>query len=141
MNFVEKLIKDKDYRKHIISYLFFGVLTTIICLGSFWLMRKFIPTMNENIANIISIVLAVIVAYITNRKYVFTSTEKNVVKEFLSFCSGRVVTMLFETASFWFFATVLNFNEMIVKIGNSVVVVILNYIISKFLVFKEKKKI
>ena len=140
MDFIQKIRNDEKYRKHIITYLAFGIITTLVSWGSFWIMRKYIPMLNENIANIISIILAVIVAYVTNRKYVFSSTEKNIVKEFVAFCSGRVVSMIFETITFWLFATILGINEMIVKVGVSIIVVILNYIISKIFVFKSRKE-
>lgn len=140
MDFIQKIRNDEKYRKHIITYLAFGIITTLVSWGSFWIMRKYIPMLNENIANIISIILAVIVAYVTNRKYVFSSTEKNIVKEFVAFCSGRVVTMIFETITFWLFATILGINEMLVKVGVSIIVVILNYIISKIFVFKSRKE-
>ena len=140
MDFIQKLRNDEKYRKHIITYLVFGIITTLVSWGSFWIMRKYIPMLNENIANIISIILAVIVAYVTNRKYVFSSTEKNIVKEFVAFCSGRAVTMIFETITFWLFATILGINEMLVKVGVSIIVVILNYIISKIFVFKNRKE-
>ena len=140
MDFIQKIRNDEKYRKHIITYLAFGIITTLVSWGSFWIMRKYIPMLNENIANIISIILAVIVAYVTNRKYVFSSTEKNIVKEFVAFCSGRVVSMIFETITFWLFATILGINEMLVKVGVSIIVVILNYIISKIFVFKSRKE-
>lgn len=140
MDFIQKIRNDEKYRKHIITYLAFGIITTLVSWGSFWIMRKYIPMLNENIANIISIILAVIVAYVTNRKYVFSSTEKNIVKEFVAFCSGRVVSMIFETITFWLFATILGINEMLVKVGVSIIVVILNYIISKIFVFKNRKE-
>ena len=140
MDFIQKIRNDEKYRKHIITYLVFGIITTLVSWGSFWIMRKYIPMLNENISNIISIILAVIVAYVTNRKYVFSSTEKNIVKEFVAFCSGRAVTMIFETITFWLFATILGINEMLVKVGVSIIVVILNYIISKIFVFKNRKE-
>ena len=140
MDFIQKIRNDEKYRKHIITYLVFGIITTLVSWGSFWIMRKYIPMLNENIANIISIILAVIVAYVTNRKYVFSSTEKNIVKEFVAFCSGRAVTMIFETITFWLFATILGINEMLAKVGVSIIVVILNYIISKIFVFKNRKE-
>lgn len=139
--FVDKLRNDVSYRKHIITYLLVGILTTIVSLGSFWLIRKALPFINENIANIASIALAILTAYASNRKYVFKSTEKNIFKEFVSFCSGRLVTMLVETVSFYVFATFLGLDEMLVKIAISVVIVILNYIISKVFVFKNRKEI
>ncbi len=138
MEIFKKLIKNKEYRNQVILYIFFGIVTTIINWGTFYLLRRYVPVIEENIANIISIILAVTVAYITNRKYVFGSKEKNVLKEFLIFCSGRLVTMIVEAVGFFVFATLLGNNEMIVKVLISVVVIILNYFISKFFVFKTK---
>lgn len=141
MNFIEKMLNDKEYRNHIISYVFFGVITTLVNWVSFYLIRRYLPFVEENIANIISIILAVIVAYITNRKFVFHSKDKNILKEFIAFCSGRAVTMIIEELGFLIFATLIGFNEMLVKVVVSVIIVILNYFISKFFVFKQEKKL
>ena len=132
--------EDAAYRKHIITYFAFGIITTLVSWGSFWLLRRFAPFIEENIANIISIILAVITSYVVNRKFVFKSKEPNIWKEFLMFCSGRVVTMIFEEVAFFVLATVIGINEMLVKIGVSVIVVILNYIFSKIFVFKNSKE-
>ncbi len=140
MNFMKKLKCNEKRRKEITIYLLFGIITTLVSWGSFLAMRIFIPTLNENIANIISVMLAVITSYITNRKYVFASSETNIVKEFLIFCSGRVVTILFETISFYIFVTIMGMHEMIMKVCISIIVVILNYIISKTFVFKDRKE-
>ena len=137
MRFIDKMIHDKEYRNHIIKYVVFGVLTTLVSWGSFYLLRRFAPFINENIANIISIVLAVIFAYIVNRIFVFKSKEKNIIKEFLAFCSARIVTMIFEAVAFYIFASLIGINEMIVKVAVSIVVVILNYIFSRLFVFKK----
>lgn len=137
LRFLSRMKSDAEYRKHIILYFIFGVITTLVSWGSFYLLRHFVPVIEENIANIISIVLAVITAYITNRRYVFKSVEKNILKEFLAFCSSRAVTMLLEALIFFVFATVLDFPEMVVKIGESVIIMILNYFFSKFFVFKK----
>ena len=140
MSFIEKMKNDKEYRNSIIMYLFFGVVTSAINWGSFYLLRRYAPFIEENIANIISIILAVIVAYITNRAYVFHSKEKNILKEFLVFCSGRAFTMVVEELIFFIFASKLGFNEMIIKIIATIIVVILNFFISKFFVFKKKEE-
>lgn len=140
MNFFKKMKSDEKYKNHITIYLLFGVITTFVSWGSFLAMRIFIPELNENIANIISVILAVITSYITNRKYVFLSSETNIAKEFFVFCSGRLLTILFETLSFYLFVTIMRWHKMIMKICISIIVVILNYIISKTFVFKERKE-
>ena len=71
---------------------------------------------------------------------VFESKEKNILKEFSKFLMARVASSVFDMASFFVFATCLKFNEMIVKIIISIVVVILNYFLSKLLVFHQKEK-
>lgn len=134
--FIEK-IEDKKFMIHILKYLIFGVLTTIISLGTFWIFITF-TNLNENICNFLSIVIGILAAYALNREYVFESKEKNILKEFSKFVMSRIMSSLFDIFMFFIFATCLSFNEMVVKIVISVVVVILNYILSKLLVFKEK---
>ena len=136
--FVE-ILKDRKFMTHIIKYLFFGVLTTIISLGSFWILIHF-TTINENISNFISIVLGILSAYVLNRFYVFESKEKNILKEFSKFVMARVASSLFDMITFFIFATCLSLNEMMVKIVISIIVIILNYVLSKWLVFKENGK-
>lgn len=138
MSFVNEFIKNKEYRKHIVLYLIFGVITTMVNWISFYIMRIFLPFIEENIANIVSIILAVVVAYFTNRKYVFHSTEKNVLREFITFCSSRAVTMIIEVGLFFILVTLLGFNEMFVKVAESIIIIILNYIFSKCFVFENK---
>lgn len=136
--FVE-MLKNKEFIVHIIKYLLFGVLTTIISLGSFGVLIHF-TTINENICNFISIVLGILSAYILNRRYVFESKEKNILKEFSKFVMARLVSSLFDMITFFIFATCLSLNEMVVKIVISIIVIILNYLLSKLLVFKENLK-
>ena len=135
---IQKL-KDKPLMIHIIKYLFFGVVTTILSIGSFALLIE-LTTLNENICNFISIVVGILSAYVLNRQYVFESKEKNILKEFSKFLMARVASSVFDMASFFVFATCLKFNEMVVKIIISIVVVILNYFLSKLLVFCQKEK-
>lgn len=134
-----KKIKDRKFMIHIIKYLFFGVLTTIISLGSFWLLIE-TTELNENICNFLSIVIGILAAYALNREYVFESKERDIIKEFSKFVMARVASFLFDMISFFIFATLLSLNEMAVKVIISVVVVILNYFLSKILVFNKKEK-
>ena len=94
-------------------------------------------TLDENICNFFSIVIGIVSAYALNRQYVFESKEKNILKEFSKFVMARVASSVFDMVTFFIFATWLSLNEMAVKIVISVVVVILNYFLSKLLVFKK----
>ena len=132
------LLKDKEKIKHYVSYLIVGVLTTVVSWGSFWILRKFVPAFNENIANVISIALAIIFAYFTNRIFVFKSMETNIAKEFSKFVLSRLSSMFFEAGGFWLINEFTNIDEMINKIICSFFVIIINYVISRFFVFNKK---
>lgn len=140
MEKIEKIIK-KFLTKEIIFYAIFGVLTTIVNLGSFYIFTNILKW-EENISNIIAITLAVLFAYITNKDLVFHSeadTKKEKVNEFLKFIAGRAFTMVVEfVGCFLLFMTPIP--QMISKLAVTVIVVILNFFISKFFAFKKKKK-
>ncbi|MDD7280187.1 MAG: GtrA family protein [Oscillospiraceae bacterium] len=128
--------------KEILLYLFFGGLTFLVSIGSYSLFCIAFG-MNELIANLISWVLAVAFAYVTNRIWVFNSNQssvKGIIYEILCFCGGRIVTLLIEEAILFVFITLLAFNSIVVKVVAQIIVIILNYVISKIVVFKEKNK-
>ena len=131
------LLKDKDKMKHYILYIVFGVLSTAVDFLTFYLISTFIPTLDENIANAIGVFAAIVFAYFTNREYVFNSKEENKLKEFLKFFLGRMSSTVFNIAAFWVLTTFTSINEFIIKAIISVVVIILNYIISKLFVFNK----
>lgn len=137
MDKLKELLKDKEKMKHYIIYFVFGVLTTIVSFGSFWLIREFVPALDENIANMISIFLAIVFAYFTNRTYVFKSKEDNILKEFFKFLLSRASSFIFEMVSFWLLTTFAPFSEMLDKLICSFFVIIINYVISRFFVFKK----
>lgn len=132
-----------QYKKHqeIINYLIFGVLTTIVSLVSYYALVYTILNPNNaielQIANVISWILSVLFAYITNRKYVFNSKNKNILKELTSFCGSRVLTLLLDVGIMFIFVTLLRRDDKIFKLVSQVLIVIGNYIISKLLVFKK----
>ena len=140
MEKIEKIIK-KFLTKEIIFYAIFGVLTTIVNLGSFYIFTNILKW-EENISNIIAITLAVLFAYITNKDLVFHSeaeNKKEKINEFLKFIAGRAFTMVVEfVGCFLLFMTPIP--QMISKLAVTVIVVILNFFISKFFAFKKKKK-
>lgn len=131
----------KVLNREVIFYLIFGVLSTIINLGSFYILNTLL-FVNENLANFIAIILAVLFAYFTNKDLVFHSevkTFKDKIIQFLKFMSGRAFTLAVE-----FFGGLLLFKipipNMITKTFLTVIVVILNYFISKYFAFNSKSK-
>ena len=140
MEKIEKIIK-KFLTKEIIFYAIFGLLTTIVKVGSVYIFTNILKW-EENISNIIAITLAVLFAYITNKDLVFHSeaeNKKEKINEFLKFIAGRAFTMVVEfIGCFLLFMTPIP--QMISKLAVTVIVVILNFFISKFFAFKKKKK-
>ena len=138
---MEKLkeIMQKVLTKEVILYAVFGIFTTRVNLVSFFGMNSIFKR-KENLSNFIAIVLAVLFAYITNKDLVFHSqakTRKEKVNEFLKFILGRAFTMVIEFLGGWLlFMTPIP--KMISKLIVTVVVVILNFFISKLFAFKTK---
>ena len=121
-------------------YLFFGGLTTVLSIFLFWF---FSLKMSPLIANIISWIVCVIFAYLTNRTWVFESDAKGLKqlgKECLSFAAGRLATLGMEELMLWIGIDLLHVNNVVVKVIAQVAVVIGNYVISKWLVFRHSAR-
>ncbi|EOS77168.1 hypothetical protein C819_01194 [Lachnospiraceae bacterium 10-1] len=141
-------MKDKLlelYKKHeeIVNYIIVGVMTTIfswvVYAVSIW---TFLDTQNPvelQIANILSWVAGVAFAYVTNRKYVFKSTEKNILKEAAQFSTSRISTLFLDMIVMFVMVTLLGINDIISKFVSSVLVTVSNYLISKLFVFHKKQ--
>lgn len=134
-----KKIMCKIFTKEVILYIVFGLLTTGVNLVVFYVLNSII-NVNENIANIIAIISAVLVAYITNKDLVFHSqakTSKERWFEFGKFMLGRAFTMFVE-----FIGGLLLFKlpipNVLSKLIITIIVIILNFFISKFFAFKNK---
>jgi len=95
--------------------------------------------LGELLSNVVSWVLAVTFAYITNRIWVFCSKAKGkvVFKEMLSFYSGRLITLILEEVLLFVFVILLQLNAVVIKIIAQFVVLVSNYFISKLITFKE----
>lgn len=138
-----KKIKDLFIKyQEIISYLIFGVLTTVISLATYYLLVYTILDPNKGfelqIANIISWIAAVTFAYFTNRKYVFKSNKEKRLKEAFNFYLSRLSTLLIDMFLMWLLVTELSFNDKVIKMIVQIVVIVLNYVFSKFLVFGKQ---
>ena len=121
--------------KEILNYLIFGVLSTIVSFTSYFIFARLLK-IDEVISSGMSWACAVLFAYVTNKLFVFES-KTNTLKDFLlemgSFFLARVVSGIL-------MVKVLHINDLIAKIVTQVMVVIVNYIFSKFLIFKNKAK-
>ena len=122
------------YREQVM-YLTFGVLATIISIVTFIVCVNFF-CLDPLLANIISWVISVCFAFVTNRRMVFRSTEQNALKQFFSFIAGRVFTLLLEEFVFILLLLVWH-NTALIKLIGQTVVIITNYIISKFFIFQK----
>lgn len=138
---MRELIKKYE---EIIRYLIIGVLTTVVSLLVYYILiyTTFDPNkaIELQITNIISWIGAVTFAYFANRKYVFMEEKKVTLKEASSFYLSRVSTLLIDMLLMYLFVTLLHYNDKIIKLIVQVVVIVLNYIFSKFIVFKKDEK-
>lgn len=130
------------YGNDVVRYVFFGGCTTLVNLVCFYILWN-LCHLNLNIANVISIIAAIIFAYIVNSKYVFQDkceTLKDHIKPLGKFIGARLATMVIEVGGVWLLVEQLHMNDMLGKFATQFVVLVLNYIFSKFLVFTTGKK-
>ena len=134
------LIK-KLYASDVVRYVFFGGCTTLVNLVSFFLLRQ--AGVQRDLANVISIILAILFAYVVNSKFVFQDkceTLRDHIQPFMKFISARLVTMVIEVGGVWLLVEILRMNDMMGKFITQFIVLALNYIFSKFFVFTTGKK-
>ena len=134
-----KTLFNKLLNKETIMYLIFGVLTTAVDYLSYCLLRLF--GTNYMIANVISWILAVAFAFITNKLFVFNSKKKDkqtMAHEISSFFSARVLSLAFSLVFIYATVTLLGMDDLISKILSSIFVIIMNYVFSKNYIFKDQ---
>lgn len=141
-SFINKIKSNSLYRKlinrEIISYAIFGVLTTLVNLISYEGLYRL--GLSNLTANWMAWVIAVTFAYIVNKWSVFRSRSRSVKAELIKmgkFYGARLVTLGVEQLGMWIFIEKLGFYRWIIKGGLAVIVIILNYILSKLYVFKK----
>ncbi len=145
MEKMKEKIKELYFKyKEVINYLVFGVLAMFVNFGSYYVFAR-ILSIDEVISSGLSWFCSVLFAYITNKLFVFdskTNTAKEFIKEMISFFLARVLSgILCDVGTFALMVKVLNINDMIAKIVTQIMVVIVNYILSKFFIFKKKKDV
>jgi len=128
--------------KGVILYLIFGGITTFVNIGIYYLCFNVLGIPNL-ISNAVAWLIAVVVAYISNKLWVFESKSweaKVVLPEAGKFLGARIATGLLDEGIMGLGVDVLGFNGVVVKVISNVLVIILNYIFSKFIIFKDKNK-
>lgn len=129
--------------KEIVNYLIVGGLTTVVSIVSYYVVKQFILRSDTQIyiqiSTIISWILAVLFAFLTNKKYVFESKKKGKgsVVEMIKFFASRITTLGIEMLCMFIFTKPLHINDKIAKILVQPIIVILNYVFSKLFVFKK----
>lgn len=132
---MEKLKIYYEKYKEVFWYVFFGGWTTVVSLGSFALCVKAVH-MDPLAANVISWILAVTFAFVTNKKWVFASEkEKGAWNQMLRFYGGRLSTLAMEEVVLIAFIKFLHFPSVPVKFAAQFLVLVANYVISKWFVF------
>lgn len=165
-SFIGKLV-DKFFTREIVTYIIFGVLTTAVNLVTFYITKKIFVNIGwEGVFNallgsagfekalallgkgtdyldatVIAWTVAVIFAFVTNKLIVFESKSwkpEIAGKEFVGFIGARLFSLLVELLCMFTMVTLIEMNEFIAKIIVQIIVVILNYVFSKLLIFKKK---
>lgn len=140
---ISNMIKELYSKyKGIIAYIFFGVCTTLVNVVVYWILAHLVH-IDTMPSTIIAWFVAVLFAYLTNRKWVFNSQARNikaVFKEILSFFSCRLVTGIIDWLCMFIFVDVAGWNDIIIKFLANLTVIILNYLASKFVIFKRTEK-
>ena len=150
------LLKNQEKMRELIAYLVFGVLTTVVSWGTYYLWRQLFGmtsyptdsaayTLIATSGQVASFILSVLFAFVTNKKYVFKSdrtAENGLWREIVLFMSARVMAwVIFDLALFnvlLFFTKNISANaDLILKLLMNVLVVIFNYVASKLIIFKK----
>lgn len=133
-----KLLYEKY--KDIVPYIFFGVCTTLVNTLAYWVCAH-ILYFTVMVSAVIAWFLAVLFAYITNRRWVFHSeavTKQEILTELASFYLCRLATGVVDWGCMFIFVDLFHANDVIVKVAANFLVIILNYIASKLIIFQKK---
>lgn len=140
---MNRIIELYKKYKEIILYLIIGGLTTALNIATYWVCANPL-NLNTVLSNILAWTVGVIFAYFTNKIFVFESKsfKPNIFfKEFLLFVLARVTTGVIDTGIMYLFVDILSLSqyEIWIKLASNVIVIILNYVFSKLIVFRKKK--
>lgn len=136
---LKKILKLLRKYQDILSYLVFGVLTTLVNFLVYYPLTNALG-MNATAANVIAWAVSVAFAFLTNKPFVFKSHDWSasvVTSELVKFVGTRIGSGALETAMICLLVDCMSLDGNIIKIAVSVLVVIINYVGSKLLVFRK----
>lgn len=122
--------------REIFLYLLFGGLTTAVNIISFYFLD--LADLPTAVSTVVSWLISVIFAFVTNKLFVFESRKKTFLKELFSFFGCRVLTGVLDLLIMLVFVDMLEFNSLLIKVLSNIVVIVLNYVFSKFFIFKKE---
>ncbi|MBQ4151338.1 MAG: GtrA family protein [Clostridia bacterium] len=135
---MEKIGELFNKYRELIVYIFVGGLTTLVNWITYAILTGAFESFNKSLANTVAWAVSVVFAFFANKFWVFEhKSEEHILREFMAFLGARVLSGLVEIGGFALLVDVLLFNDWIVKIAIAVFVVIFNYVLSKFLIFKK----
>lgn len=141
---MKKLLELYKKYREIINYLIVGGLTTVVSLAVYYgCVLTFLnprDAVQLQAANVISWIAAVTFAYFTNRSFVFQSKSANRLREAAAFYGSRATTLLMDMGCMFLMVTVLGWNDKAAKLIVQVLVTVANYVLSKFLVFRNSDR-
>lgn len=140
---MKKIIRILKKYEEIIRYLLISACTITVSLVSYYLLISFVFNSQNafqlQITNIISWALSVSFAFITNKIFVFRTKGKGILFEAIKFYESRLLTLLIDVSFMFIMVTLLKTNDKIVKLSLQLIIFILNYLFSKFIVFTKNK--
>ena len=136
------VVKDLYVKyKEIVNYVIAGGVTTLVSLGTYYLLTNLLLNPKDvfqlQISNVVSWIVSVATAYIINRIFVFRSENSNIFKEISMFYIARIGTLIIDMLSMFILVNIIGLNDKISKIIVQFIIMILNYVFSKFLIFKK----
>ncbi len=145
INLIDNYIEETDHiswynkSKEVLWYIFFGALTTLINIFSFYLLDK--AGLNTYIANLIAWIISILFAFVTNKLFVFNSKSmkfSTFMKELVFFFFFRILSLGIDMVGLFICLDFLHLSKMFSKVIINIIVIIANYIFSKLFIFRKK---
>lgn len=122
--------------RELVLYVVFGTFTFLVNIVTYFLFES-VMGINYLVSNVLAWFFSVLFAYITNRRWVFESKSPNILKEMSLFFGGRIFSGVVDTVLMYLFIDVLVLGNTFSKIVVQIIVIVLNYVFSKLIVFKD----
>lgn len=122
--------------RELVLYVIFGTLTFFVNVITYFLFEE-VMGINYLVSNVLAWFFSVLFAYVTNRIWVFESSSPDILKEMALFFGGRIFSGAVDTGLMYLFIDILMIGDLISKIVVQVIVVVLNYVFSKLIVFTD----